>query len=113
MGKPISTERLLRATGVPAELVRKLAVTVDVFPGPTAVGQIGVGDAVALSTKNGTDVRVPAPPIPTIAALSQVPAAAGPVLQPHQLLVASTLPAELFIASPSGLMVEVLFTIRL
>ncbi len=62
---------------------------VDVFPNPEGVElQIVLGDAVTFNCSHGLTSNEP--PL----ALSQVPAAVGPVLQPHQLFSALTLPAD-------------------
>src|SRR6185436_10032032 len=97
---PINLSRLATGMAVLAELERKLVVTVVVFPKPPAVLQIGLGEAVVFSSSHGLVVSTPAPPLPTIAALLQAPAVSGSVLQPHQLLVAFTLPDELFLPKP-------------
>ena len=98
--RPISLSRLAAGIAVPAELERKPVVTVAVFPKPAAVLQIVLGDADVFNCSHGVVVSTPAPPAPTIAALLHAPAVVGSVLQPHQLLVAFTLPDELFLPRP-------------
>lgn len=74
---------------VPSELVRKLAVIVDVLPRVDGVLlQIVLGEAVTFNCSHGS-ASTEAPP-----ALSQVPDAVGPVLQPHQLFSAFMLPED-------------------
>ena len=82
---PASAERSAAAITSPSELFRKLAVIVEVFPLEL---QIVFGDAVTFNCNHGVASRF-AP-----LALSQAPAAVGPVLQPHQLFSALTLPAD-------------------
>jgi hypothetical protein len=94
-GNPIKQERLATGITVLSEFLRKLAVTVEVFPGVDGMLlQIVVGEAVTFNCNQGLASNVPAPGVPIPAALLQVPAAVGPVLQPHQLFSAFTMPSD-------------------
>src|SRR5206468_9926737 len=73
---------LLPAGVLPSEFLVRLVVTVDSVLVTTVEG---VADA--LSTRYGLAVVVPLPPV------FEQPLVFGPVLQPHQLLVASTVEA--------------------
>src|SRR5206468_2899734 len=89
--RPLKAPRLAAPTAPPSESVVSAAVMLEAAFGPTTVD----GLAVAVSTSRGDTVG---PPV----ALSQ-PAVPGPVLQPHQLSVASTvapLEAPRFTAEP-------------
>lgn len=90
-GNPISRLRLATGIASPAELERKLAVTVEVLLPEL---QIGVGEAEAFSCSHLVKVKVP--PAGSLLAWLQGAVEApftGFVLQPHQLFSASTLPA--------------------
>jgi hypothetical protein len=94
-GNPINLERLETGITVLSEFLRKLAVMVEVFPRVVGVLlQIAVGEDVTFNCSHGLASNEPAPGAPVPAALLQVPAAIGPVLQPHQLFSAFTLPSE-------------------
>ncbi len=81
-------DTLARDIVVPAEFCSTLAVTVV----PFAVHKVLVL-AVVFSTNCGWVIKVVGgtkEPLTTVATSLQVPEACGSVLQPHQLLVAST-----------------------
>ena len=77
-----------------AELLRKPVEIVEVLPGPPAPLHIEEGDAVVFNCSHLPSANEPLPGAPMPLALSQEPAAVGPVLQPHQLFSAFTLPSE-------------------
>ena len=52
-GKLINVARFANGINVPAELLRKLVVTVVVFPKPAGVLQIGLGEAVVFNCSHG------------------------------------------------------------
>lgn len=81
-GSAIKTGRLLTGMASPAELERKLAVTVVVLPRPAGVLQIGLGEEVDFNCNHLVNV-ITAPAASAVASL--VP---GPVFTPHQLLSA-------------------------
>ena len=84
---------------MPSELFRKLAVMVEVFPRSDGVLlQIVPGEVVTINCNHGSASNEPPPPA-SPPALSQVPEAVGPVLQPHQLFSAFTFPTTLPIGS--------------
>ena len=95
-GKPINLDRSATAIAVPSELVRKLAVIVDVLPRVDGVLlQIVPGEAVTFNCSQGFASSEPPPATSPPAWLQgdvEDPLT-GFVLQPHQLFSAFTLPA--------------------
>src|SRR5689334_23242704 len=84
---PVRAPRLVAATGLPAEFFKKLAITGTALPEHTLVAP-----AVLVSSSQGLVCTVPVPPLPMIPIGLQPAPPPGLVLQPHQLLVASTFP---------------------
>ncbi len=90
---PIKVERFATPIASLAELERKLVVMVEVLVGVlAAVLQIIVGEAVVFSCNHLVSTSEP-PPATSPPALSHGDAV-GPLLQPHQLFSAFTLPAD-------------------
>jgi hypothetical protein len=90
-GKPINLEILAVVTASPAELERKLDVTVVVV---LPVLQTVIGEAVVFNCSHLVKIKAP-PPTSLLAWLQGAVETTftGFVLQPHQLFSASTLPA--------------------
>ena len=90
--KPAKAVRLDAGIEAPAEFFPNPAVMTLVFPAfPEHMLE---EDVAEVSCSQELRSKVPAPPVPVIAALSHPVELAGPALHPHQLFVAFTFPCD-------------------